>query len=166
MKKYLLGLFVLAIGALALATVTSDQQYIINHINSQAFRVQLGTILAAQKSSVKINYDKNTFGGKVGTIDLGVTLPPHVIVTRALIDVVIPPTSTGSATLNLQLVNPGDIKGTTAKGSFVGIMDGVETGSAGTALKVASAKSLKLIIGTASLASGNFNVFLDYVLTN
>jgi hypothetical protein len=112
----------------------------------------------------KVTYDFAEYGGAVGTIDLPLDLPDNAIIWDGVADVVVAPTSGGSATIAFGLNTTTDIKGATAIASYTGLVTLIPVGTAATAVKATAARSLTMTIGTAPLIGGLINIFVNYYL--
>jgi hypothetical protein len=121
----------------------------------------------------RATYDFAVDGGATSTItpSAGVVIPANAIVTEAWIDVIASVTSAGAGTVAVQLVNAGDILGTTAKTSLsagtvlVGVPNGNDT-TAPAPLKIASDATLQVVIATAALTAGKINIYIEYIYPN
>jgi len=115
----------------------------------------------------KFTFDFAVQGGVVGTIALtGAKLPANAIIMDGIVDVVTPLTG-ATATAAVQVEGANDtvtaaaISG--APWSTTGRKDVVEAGTAATSVKVTTAKVPSIVIGTANLTAGKFNVYLRYI---
>lgn len=142
--------------------IDKNSQFYLNTMNSVANQVQLGNILNNTETVQKLTYDFSVAGGAIGNIDLLGQLPSKAIVKKVMIDVLVPLTSGGAATLALSLVNPGDLMAATAFGSVTGIMNLTPTIKNTTLLPA----DVILAIAAAALTAGKFNVFVSYVLSD
>ena len=114
----------------------------------------------------KVVYDFADLGGKQGSIPLELTLPSDVIIHRGFIDVITPITSGGSATVGLSFIGSStqSIYAATAIASVTAVQPlAVNT----TAVKLSSTNATKtsvlnIVIATADLTAGKFNVYLQY----
>lgn len=171
MFKFLLAL--LFVPSIALATITAEQEFAINRMNSVAQKHQLGSLLHKNVNVVVGKYSFAVQGGAVGTVNLlsdlndsksTITIPDNAVIKKVYIDVLTDPTSGGSATVAVRLQSAGDLKGATAIASFTGIMDGVPAGAAANMIKLSADRTLQATIATAALTAGKFNVYVEYVL--
>lgn len=110
---------------------------------------------------LKFTYDFAVDGGAVGTINIG-HVPNNVVVLGAKIDIRTTLTSGGMATIALTLNSAGDIKAATAVASWSAGNLAPETGATfGTAtVKTTAARNLGVVIATADLTAGAFDVYL------
>lgn len=112
-------------------------------------------------------YDFAVDGGAVATITPAgtATLPANAIVTSATIEVLTAVTSSGSATVAVQVVNAGDTLGATAKASLT--LGAIVVGAAGAApYKVAADSVIKVVVATAALTAGKLRVYVNYIYPN
>lgn len=137
----------------------------------------LGNQLAQKRGSIRCSYSFARDGGAVGSISLkdadgnAVVLPAKAIIMQATIDVVLAPTSGGSATIALTSgASAGDLLAATAFGSApwstIGVKAGIPVGTAATMIKLAADGSVAMVVAVAALTAGKVNVFLDYVLSD
>jgi hypothetical protein len=117
---------------------------------------------------IRITYDrtKDELEGAIGDIGLGIQLPRNAVIKKGWIDVVIPPTAAGSATLALKLVGASDVLAPLAKGSFAGQIDCVQDGAAANMLKLSDPKELTLTVAVSPLDTGKFHVYLEYDISD
>lgn len=171
MIKFLLAL--LFVPSIALATITAEQEFAINRMNSVAQKHQLGTLLQKNVNVVTGKYSFAVQGGAVGDISLlsdlnntnsTIVIPDNAVIKKVYIDVLTAPTSGGAATVAVKLQSAADLKGATAIASFTGIMDGVPAGAAANMIKLTADRTLKITVATAALTAGKFNVYVEYVL--
>ena len=189
MTKIFLALILAASSAFG-AIPTSDFEFLFNRLPGEplARKYLLGTMVREGYGQAVCIYEKTTLGGAIGTVNLvqanagslpvsgqatitsaqtgsavtPCTLPAKAVVRSGMIDVIT--TLVGaSATLSLGLNTTSDIKASTAIASFTGQMDVVPVYTAATAVKITTAKTLTLTIGTTALTAGKFRVFLNYV---
>jgi hypothetical protein len=113
-------------------------------------------------------YDFAVDGGAVGTITITAQkIPANAFVLGGLVEVDVVPTSGGSATIAVQVeaandtVNAAAISGapwsTTGRKSVIPVFTGATT------LKTTAARDISIVIGTAALTAGVFDVFLAYI---
>ena len=142
-------------------------------LDSHAPTEGIGTAINNNKSLLKCVYNYATLGGATGTIglvtDTGVpaVLPPGAIVTRSFLSVITAPASTGSATVAAFVVNATDVLAGTAIASLTGNVEGKQTGAislATAAVTASTGSQASIVIGTAPLSAGNFDLFLEYVI--
>jgi hypothetical protein len=159
-----------------------NEEFRINHGDTNYAALKMGSLVVRRnKRLYKGCYDFGTQGGAIGTIALfdpvysktqALVLPANFIVMQCIIDVITAPTSGGSATLALTSgQGAGDLLTATAKASFTGILAGVPVGTAATAIKIPAAQAnpgstVSVVIATAALTAGKFNVFLEGYLSD
>lgn len=118
----------------------------------------------------KAQYLFATHGGAQGTISLGVQLPINAIVLDGMMEVLTAPTSGGAATIAVQTEAANDIITAAAISgapwSTLGRKDIIPVGTAATSKKMTAARNISIVIGTADLTAGKFNVFLRYVVSD
>ncbi len=138
-----------------------------------SYLVKMGDQVTTKKVNVlKATYDFADQGGNVGVIKLkdasggDAILPDNALVKFAWIDVLTAPLSGGTTTLSLGVETATDIKGSTAKASFTGVLDGVPDGTATNKIKTTGAHAVYLTVGTTTLTAGAFNVFIEYYLSD
>lgn len=152
-----------------------DKEFRLNQFGPQgSTEAQVGTALIKEKSHIlKASYDFAKQGGLQGTISLLVEdgkpakLPSRAIVKDVLIDVLTAPTSGGAATIALstgQAAN--DLKAATAIASYTGIVAGVPVGSAATSIKLTADRTPNMVVATADLTAGKFNVLIEYFFSD
>ena len=133
----------------------------------------MGIIEGAQQRGVaKFSYDFAVDGGVTGDITLrGSPLPFKAIVWDGVVDVITVPTSLGGATAAVttsqsanDLVTAAAIAG--APWSTTGLKALTPVGAAAAGIKMTAARAPKLVIGTADLAAGKFNLFIEYYLSD
>ena len=116
-------------------------------------------------------YDFSVDGGAVGTLtlELADSIPTGAVVLGGWVDVQTIVTSGGAATVAVQLeaandiVNAAAVSGapwsTTGRKSIIPVFTGATT------VKTSAARQIKIVIGTATLTAGKFEVFLLYLET-
>ena len=134
----------------------------------------IGTLIDNCKNSLKCVYSYAANGGATGSIGLltaaGVPaiLPPGAIVTRSYLSVVTAPASTGSATIAVSAVASADILAATAISAVTGNVEGKQTGAislvAGPVTAATPGSQVAIVVATAPLSAGQFDVFLEYVI--
>lgn len=172
--RLFLTILALAVGTANAAIPTSASEYSYNNLSghSDAAKYALGTMLREAHTRLICVYSFATSGGALGTISLkqtdlktDCTIPAKSIVYDGLIDVITAPTSASAAYLNLKVIAAGDLKADLAKASWTGLLDTIPVNTAATAIKIASAKTISVVISSGSLTGGKFRVFLDYALS-
>lgn len=155
-------------------SISADQKYSLDRMNSLSIKHRMGTLINRNKNSYKLVYDFTKDGGAIGSISLldedrlPVLLPVGFIIQRVLIDVVTAVTSGGSATLAFtSQKNAGDLLAATAKTSFTlaALIDGIPVDTAAAAIKLTAEKAPQLVIAVAALTAGKINVHIQGVLS-
>jgi hypothetical protein len=124
------------------------------------------------RSTAKFQYDFDALGGVTGDIVLtGEPLPKNAIVFEGVVDVITPLTGGGGATAAVttaqsanDLITAADITG--APWSTAGSKALVPVGDASHSIKMTAERAPKLVIGTADLTAGKFNLFIEYYLSD
>jgi hypothetical protein len=127
---------------------------------------------AVARGVAKFSYDFAARGGAVGDIVLaGEPLPKNAIVWDGVVNVITPLTGGASATAAVStaqsandLITAADITG--APWSTTGLKALTPVGSAATGIKMTAERAPKLVIGTAVLTAGKFNLFIEYYLSD
>ncbi len=174
MKKYFYFLALLVLPAIGFATITAEQEFAINRMNSVAQKHQMGTMLARTPNVVVGKYSFAVQGGAIGSVNLlsdlnnttsTITIPDNAIVTNVFVDVLTQPVSGSSATVAQTLVSAGDLQAATAKASYTGILQGIpDTATVGDYIKLSADKLAKSTIADGVLSAGKWNVYIYYVL--
>jgi len=142
--------------------------------------VQIGGGMNDLAGSVKIGssqvelacvaeYDFDTDGGVVGTIEMrGTELPDNAVIVGGIMEVITPLTSGGAATVEVRAEGADDVVADAAIGgapwSTGGLKDIVPDFTAANAVKIDGAKQLSCIISTADLTAGAFKVYAKYIV--
>ena len=112
-------------------------------------------------------YDFAVHGGAVGTIDLGLGLSKGCVVIGGFIRVLTALDSGGSATVAVQLEAANDIISAAAfdgaPWSTTGIKATVPVQTAATMKETTVDRNVSVVIGTAALTAGKFEVHLQWV---
>ena len=115
----------------------------------------------------KAQYDFEVLGGEQSTISLGVALPDNAIVLDGIVEVVTVADSDGAATVAVQIEGADDLIAATAfdgaPWSTTGLKAIIPDGTAAKALKLTAARNISVVIGTADLKAGKFNVWLRWL---
>lgn len=127
---------------------------------------------AVSRGVAKFSYDFAQRGGAVGDIVLaGEPLPNKAIVWDGVVDVITPLTGGASATAAVStaqsandLITAADVTG--APWSTAGSKAIVPVGDAAHSIKMTANRAPKLVIGTAALTAGKFNLFIEYYLSD
>lgn len=123
------------------------------------------------KQMLLLTYDFSQDAGAVGTIDFQVNLPANAVITGIWADVVTAVTSGGSATLQLKagvtsIMAAIGYADTTHGVNATGVVPQVVVASApATALKLAAASDLTLVIAGAALTAGRVIYVIDYFVS-
>lgn len=120
---------------------------------------------------IRAKYKFSEDGGAVGTIGLmdAANVPANFVAYNGWVDVIVAPTSGGSATVAVQLeaandiINAAAISG--APWSTTGRKAIIPVGAA-TSVKTTAARNISAVIGTAALTAGEFDVYLIGVRTS
>lgn len=127
---------------------------------------------AISRGVAKFSYDFDAQGGVAGDIVLaGNPLPKNAIVWDGVVDVITVPESGGSATIAVttaqsanDLITAAAISG--APWSTTGSKALVPVGDAANSIKMTADRSPKIVVGTADLTKGKFNLFIEYYLSD
>ena len=129
----------------------------------------------------KGTYDFSVQGGKIGSIALydqvlgkaqPLNLPKNFIISKVLIDVITAPVGTGATIALTSGQNAADIMAATAITSLTtGLYDGLPTTAASTNIRIPATQAspgsaAAMVIGTAALTAGKFNVFFTGYLSD
>lgn len=109
-----------------------------------------------------VTYVFATDGGAQSTIDLGVTLPDNVVVTKVIQDIVADCDSTSdTGTIKLNLPTDGDLTAAvTCDGTNAGVLSDLPSG---TPIKTTAARALSAVIATNDVLVGTIRWFVYYV---
>lgn len=116
-------------------------------------------------ASASAVYDFSVNGGAIGTIDLGVSLPAHAIVTEVIRDELVACTSTGSTgTIKLVVPTDGSLEQTalTADGGSPSL---ASSGGSAVPLKTTAARELSATIATNPITAGRIRYFVRYYIS-
>ena len=122
-------------------------------------------------SAVRARYDFAVDGGAVGTIALvGATvIPSGAVVLGGFVDVITPPTSGGAGTAAIQVEAANDVVAAAAVSgapwSTTGRKSVIPAFTGASSLKTTAARDVSLVVATAALTAGVFDVYLFYVAT-
>lgn len=121
---------------------------------------------------VRADYDFAVQAGVQGTIALlGQTvIPSGAIIMGGFINITTAVTSAGAATIAVQIESAGDVVATTGKASWTtsppikNILPADTSGSitASTLIKTTAARDISIVIATADLTAGKFQVVINY----
>jgi hypothetical protein len=171
--KFLVVFALLCLPTLASATITAEQEFAINRLNSVARKHSLGTLLQKKVNVVVGKYSFAVQGGGTGTYNLRsdladanslVKIPAGAVIKQVWIDVLTPGTTSASGTMALNLQSAGDLKGALAAASYTGIVAGIPVGVAANMIKLTAERTLTATIATGALTAGRWNVYIEYVL--
>lgn len=178
MKKFLFLLLALVLPLVASAEVKvpADVRFVLNQ--GYGAEAQLGTQTIDKKVQVlKLVYDFSVLSGSASTVyslkdtdAKNAVIPANALIVDCMIDVITAPTSLSSS-LTLAIgtgvgAASTELKTATAIGSYTGIVACVPVGSAATAIKIASAVTPTLSVGSqGDLTAGKINVLLQYILS-
>ena len=125
------------------------------------------TGLNTKKSVRIVHYDFNKHDGLVGSMNLqGATIPEDAIVTSAVVDVLTPVTGGEGAKISLGLEDVDDLKAEVAIASVTDICACVPNGSASNMVKTTKSCPVKMVVSGAPLTGGEFNVILEYIISD
>lgn len=168
MLKIVLSLLILPI--IAMATITADQEFALNRMNSVAKKHSLGTLLQRNVNVVVGKYSYAVQGGSsAADINLltdltdthsTISLPSGAIIRRVWFDVV---TAPSGASLAFTIQSAGDAKAALAAGSWSGQVEGIPLGTTATMIKLTAARVPKLTL-TGTGTAGKVNEYIEYVL--
>jgi hypothetical protein len=120
---------------------------------------------------VRARYSFAVEGGAVSTIALvgSTVIPSGAVILGGFVDVITPPTSSGAATIAIQveaandIINAAAISGgpwsTAGRKSVIPVFTGASS------VKTTAARDISAVIGTAALTAGVFDVYLAYIQT-
>lgn len=176
----LLNLFLIALLApsLVFGNITSSNEYLLDRLNSAAYKAQLGNLVNRTKNLLVAKYSYAVQGGTTNSAirllrDLSkptsyATLPDNAVLTNVWVDVLTKPTTLGSGSVNLQAMVPQDLLATVTAANFPGVYaQGIPAGTTTTFVKMSNESTVKLnISGTNGLSAGKLNVYIEYVLSD
>jgi hypothetical protein len=113
-------------------------------------------------------YDFAVDGGAVGTITISAeNLPTDAIILGGVLEVDTAVTSGGAATVAVQVEGAGDIVAAAAVSgapwSTTGRKSVIPAFTGATTVKTTQARPIQIVIATAALTAGVFDVFLAYI---
>lgn len=177
---------------MGLAENTAQEiEFLANHGDVHSTKMALGSQIVRRSQRIaKGIFDFSVQGGAIGAIKLydpvhargaAVTkgnyqplyLPPSAIVVRALLDVIVAPTSGGSATMAFGTgVSATDLLAATAKASLgIGLYDLTPNHTAANSVKVAATTAQPgvspiMTVAVAALTAGKMVVHIEYYLSD
>lgn len=145
----------------------------LNRVNAEvAFKHSLGRLVVKRQVRMeKCIYDFSKVGGAISTINLrnddqqSCTLPKNAIIRDVVIDVITAGTTSASGTMSLTAQTAGDLKAALAAASYTGILAGIPTGSAASAIKLTADRIVTGTIATGALTAGKWNVLIQYEIS-
>lgn len=175
MKKILVTLIVmLFIPMFAIAGTyaeSTNAEFGLNRGTGALQKYQVGSKLMRETMhDAKVSYSFADQGGATGTYNLHDTktfspkLPNNAIVVGCYIDVITTPVGSGSIALSTGKA-AGDLLGTTTATSITGIYACIPTGTAATSIKLTADVTPTIVISSAALTAGKFNVHILYLLS-
>ena len=146
-----------------------SQNAVTGREENQQAQSSVGVHTPSGKGKVTAEYDFDDAGGDIGTIFLPHDpLPIGAIVTNAYIENLTVPTSSGAATIAVQIEGADDIVAATAISgapwSSTGTKDtdAPEPGTESSYIKTTALRQLAIVIATAALTAGRFKVVIEY----
>lgn len=130
-----------------------------------AFNNKLGTKLRQAHNTAVGVYDFANFNtGVNGSYGVGITLPDNAIIRRAFFDVI---TAPQPANLKIEFTaqTTGDLKASTAAGSWTGIVDGELNDSIAEYVKLTADRTVVATLLDSTATAGKIKVYIDYVLS-
>lgn len=180
--KILISLIVALFSVTCFATVTADQEYILNtQMGYPANRVQMGTLINRAQNIIVGKYSFAVQGGGVtGTntpiyllTDLSnkksfVIIPKGAIITNVWINTITTKLSTAvdPNNIGMSVLKANDLLATTDGSTafyqlFAGaVLKGTSTGW----IKVPTDSKVSITIGNNAITAGKFNAYIEYVL--
>jgi hypothetical protein len=124
-----------------------------------------------QRRTAVFDYDFTVDGGAVGSIPMrpsrgtAPAVPNGAIIDRAMLEVLVVPTSGGAATIAVPVEAAGDIQAAAAISgapwSTVGRKNGTPQAAA-TSVKATADRTPAVVVATAALTAGRVRLYLDY----
>jgi hypothetical protein len=113
-------------------------------------------------------YDFAVDGGSVGTITISAQkIPTNAIILTGVVEVDTAVTSGGSATVAVQVEAANDIVNAAAVSgapwSTTGRKSTIPVGTGAASVKTTQARDISIVIATAALTAGAFDVYLAYI---
>lgn len=176
MRKLLLTLLLLPIISNAATVLQSADAYKINRASKLNSDLRLGTrILDASQQGVRGKWVySDAASGAIGAHNLVdhegqiIKLPASAVITDCVMDVVtqpLPTTTTAVASINTQGDN-ANVKGYQHYSLLTtGLKDCTPTGTAASAIKIASEKALQITFSSEAVTAGKILVWVEYVLS-
>ena len=176
MRKLIMSLSLLICGyGFAVGTIVSeDGVYELDRMGPIARKYGLGTALkSAQTFGAKGTYTVSLDGGAVASYNLNgldsenLVLPAGAIITDCFYDVVQAMSSSGgSGEIAVTAASSGDLVASVDADSVSGRVACIPEGTEANMIKLTSAKTLLVEVGSEALTAGKINVFVEYVLSD
>lgn len=175
MKNLLVVLLFSLLSGVVQANITSSDEYVLNNMNSQAQKTQMGTLINKTPGLLIAKYSYAVQGGTTANninllTDLSkplsyAKLPNKAIIRNVWLDITTGVASSGSATVGLTGQTALDLLAATPKASMtVRMLQGIPAGTTTSSIKLSAQRTIQAVIGTAPLSAGKFNVYIEYVL--
>ncbi len=180
MKNLIVVLLISLLSVVSLANVTGDQEFLLNHEDGVAQKVQLGTLINRTPNLLIAKYSYAVQGGSTAAAISLLTdlkkpgsyakLPNKAIITNVWINSLTNPASANaSATLALQASAAGDLVSARVLSGYSTFVQGAPSGATTTYIKLSAEKTIKAVVGPISTGShalnaGKFNVYIEYVI--
>lgn len=175
MKNLFVVLLFSLLSGVVQANITSSDEYVLNNMNSQAQKTQMGTLINKTPGLLIAKYSYAVQGGTTANninllTDLSkplsyAKLPNKAIIRNVWLDITTGVASSGSATVALTAQTAADLLAATAKASMtVRMLQGIPAGTTTTSIKLSAQRTIQAVIGTAPLTAGKFNVYIEYIL--
>lgn len=179
--RLLLGFLTIALlSSTGNATITADQEYILNHLGYGSQKATLGTLVHRTKNLLIAKYNYSTLGGST-TSDIKLrtdftstasgqnlaALPAKAIITNVFLNILTKPTGVSGATIRINSEAAGDLFSATAVTALGGAFYQATPngGSTTTYVKTTASRNVTMTVGSQSaLTAGKFDVIIEYVL--
>lgn len=148
--------------------ISTEQKFLLNRMNSVAGKTQLGDLLDATPSCVKLTYDVAVNGGAIGSHDLiadiNKLLPVGAVVLNTLLDIITPFVSTGgSGTLSLTMQSAADLLAAVDADTLANRVQGIPNNSAANSIKLTAARNVSAVVAGQDLTAGKADIYVTYV---
>lgn len=144
--------------------LNTSKKSVLNKFKGEGQKVQLGSLIQAQKGVVAATYDFAVSGGAQSTITIqSNAIPANAVITNVYADELTNVTSGGSATVAV-VVGSTTITTAQAIAGFTGAI-AMTLASSATAVKVAAGGDLKVLIATEALTAGKVRFFVEYMVS-